>query len=227
MPTSSSNSSSRKVWLQVRSFVLHSKSTHRHSSLCLRQSNKSESIIAELPAGQEVNFLVGFKNNGKQDFVVETLDSSLRYPTDFNYVIQNYSTAVYNRLVKPSHEATFAYAFTVNDALAERPFSFLVNLKYKDATGKRFSSAAFNQTVNIYEFDNGFNLQTLFIYLFLASLAFGILYTIYSFISSKLHIGKYNKKSKVETGTTSATEKVDYDWIPEQINSSTFSLAFI
>lgn len=140
----------------------------------------------ELPVGKEVNFLVGFKNNGKQDFLVETLHASLRYPQDFNYHIQNYSLVSFNRLVKPSHEATFSYAFIINEALAERPFGFLVNLQYKDLNGKRFSTAAFNQTVNIVEFDEGLNFQTLFIYLFLVSLAFGILFVIYSFISSKV-----------------------------------------
>lgn len=131
--------------------------------------------------------MVGFKNKGKQEFVVESLAASLRYPQDFNYHIQNFSTVVYNRLVKPTHEATFSYALIVNEALSERPFGFLVNLQYRDATGKRFASAAFNQTVNIVEFDDGLNLQTLFIYVFLASLAFGILFAIYSFLASKVH----------------------------------------
>ena len=33
----------------------------------------------ELPAGQIVEFLVGFANRGESEFVIETLDASFRY----------------------------------------------------------------------------------------------------------------------------------------------------
>lgn len=34
-------------------------------------------------------FLVGLRNKGQFDFIVETLDATLRYPLDYNYVIRN------------------------------------------------------------------------------------------------------------------------------------------
>ena len=44
-----------------------------------------------LPAGSIANVLVGFKNTGKSNFIVNAMEASFRYPQDFNYFIQNVS----------------------------------------------------------------------------------------------------------------------------------------
>lgn len=90
-------------------------------------------LITELPAGNLVQFLVGFLNKGSQDMVLETLDASFRYPMDFNFYIQNFSTLGYERSVKPGHEATLDYSFIPAEAFAGRPFGLSINLKYRDA----------------------------------------------------------------------------------------------
>lgn len=46
---------------------------------------------SNLPAGSVANIIVGFKNNGKKDFVVNGMEASFRYPQDYNYFIQNVS----------------------------------------------------------------------------------------------------------------------------------------
>jgi len=53
----------------------------------------------ELPAGQIVEFLVGFANNGDNEFTVDSLDASFRYPMDFSYHIQNFSAIAYQKQV--------------------------------------------------------------------------------------------------------------------------------
>ena len=73
------------------------------------------------------------KISGGKDFLVESLDASFRYPQDFSFHIQNFTTAVYNRVVEPKRQATFDYAFTPNEAFAGRPFGLVINLNYKDA----------------------------------------------------------------------------------------------
>lgn len=45
-----------------------------------------------LPGGSLVKVIVGFKNKGDSDFVVNTLDASFRYPQDFSYYLQNVSS---------------------------------------------------------------------------------------------------------------------------------------
>jgi len=87
----------------------------------------------QLPAGKDVSFLVGFTNNGKTNFVVESMEASFRYAMDFSFHLQNFSAIAYNRLVKPNEQATFAYSFFVSEAYSTRPYGFTVNLNYKDA----------------------------------------------------------------------------------------------
>lgn len=93
----------------------------------------------ELPAGNLVEFLVGFTNKGESDFILESLDASFRYAMDFNFYIQNFSTVVYNKIVKPKHEATLAYSFIPSENLAGRPFGFNINLNYKDSVCNTFN----------------------------------------------------------------------------------------
>lgn len=91
-----------------------------------------------MPAGNWVEFLVGFTNKGKTDFILETLDASFRYSMDFNFYIQNFSTLAVNKVVKPNHEATLAYSFVPSETFAGRPFGLNVNLNYRDAVNIAF-----------------------------------------------------------------------------------------
>lgn len=171
----------------------------------------------ELPSAEEVQFLIGIKNNGNKDFVVQTIDASLRYPQDFSVNIQNFTAYPYNRVVKPSQEITIAYSFMIHEMFNDRPFGFLVNLLYQDLEGKLYSNAVFNQTVNIIELNDGLlNMEILFVYVFLLALAglvlFGIYYYSHFYLAKKL--GGKTKKKTIETGTVN--NKIDFEWIPEQ-----------
>lgn len=88
--------------------------------------------ITELPAGKQVEFLVGFTNKGSLEFTIETLDASFRYPMDFSYHIQNFSTIQYDRAVPPGYQATLSYSFVPADSFAGRPFGLSINLAYRD-----------------------------------------------------------------------------------------------
>lgn len=59
--------------------------------LCLHGYLYCFTFILEIAAGSIVDCLIGFTNNGKNDFVIDALDASLRYPQDFSYFIQNVS----------------------------------------------------------------------------------------------------------------------------------------
>merc|ERR1712241_1632223 len=116
----------------------------------------------ELPAGQIVEFLVGFANKGESDFVVDSLEASFRYPMDFTYHIQNFSAIPYGKTVKPDQEATVAYSFIPADAFAGRPIGLSVNLAYRDLEGNSYLDPVFNETVQIVEFDEGFDSEVFF-----------------------------------------------------------------
>lgn len=170
----------------------------------------------ELPGGVPVEFLVGFHNKGKSDFVVETVEASFRYPMDFNYFIQNFSAIAYNRDVKPDSEATLLYSFLPSESFAGRPFGLNIAINYRDSNGAQFTEAVFNETVLITELDEGLDGETFFLYLFLAAIAVLLLVVGQQFLGT---IGKrkrsQNVRKQVETGTTNSSD-IDYDWLPAQ-----------
>ncbi len=141
----------------------------------------------ELPAGQVVEFLVGFKNKGASgDFVVETLDASFRYPMDYSYHIQNFSAIAYQKTVKPGHEATIAYSFIPADAFAGRPIGLSVNLAYRDGEGNFYFDPVFNETIQVVDFDEGFDTEVFFMYLFMVAGVLLVLFLGFSLLSGKI-----------------------------------------
>lgn len=171
----------------------------------------------ELPAGKIAEFLVGFLNRGNEDLILETLDASFRYPMDFNYYIQNFTTLAYEKPVKPSHEATLAYSFIPADAFASRPFGLSINLRYRDASGNQFYEGVYNETVNIVEIEEGLDGETFFLYVFLGACGVLLLVVGQQFLVSvgKKRVGATTKRPQVETGTSNHND-VDYDWLPRE-----------
>ena len=135
----------------------------------------------DLPAGKIVEFLVGFSNKGDEDFTIESLDASFRYPMDFSYHIQNFSAINYQKAVKPGQEASFFYSFIPADAFAGRPIGLTINLSYRDGEGRAFFDPVFNETVTIVEFDEGFDTEVFFMYVFMAAGMMLLLFLVYSF----------------------------------------------
>lgn len=168
----------------------------------------------ELPGGVPVEFLVGFRNKGKQEFILETLEASFRYPMDYNFYIQNFSAISYNRPVQPSEEATLAYSFIPSESFAGRPFGLNINLGYRDASGNSYLDAVFNETVQIIELDEGLDGETFFLYVFLAA---GVILLLVIGQQTLLSVGRKrtSRKVPVETGTSNPNN-VDYDWLPKQ-----------
>merc|ERR1712037_591515 len=124
----------------------------------------------ELPAGQVTELLIGFTNKGEQEMMVDSLEASLRYPMDFTFHIQNFTTATFSKAVKPGQQATVGYSFVPADAFAGRPIGLTINLNYRDAAGNFFIDPVFNETVQIVEFDEGFATETFFMYVWLGLL---------------------------------------------------------
>jgi len=170
----------------------------------------------DLPAGKDVQFLVGFANKGKKDLTVDMLEASFRYAMDFSYHLQNFSAIAFNRVIKPNEEATFAYSFFVSDAYSTRPYGLTANIYYKDAEGNQFVNAVFNETVSIVELDEGLDGETFFLYVLMAGVVVLLLVGAQQLFSSlkKKHGGPSNRP-KVEMGTTNHSD-IDYSYIPKE-----------
>uniref|UniRef100_A0A8C9EYN2 Translocon-associated protein subunit alpha n=1 Tax=Pavo cristatus TaxID=9049 RepID=A0A8C9EYN2_PAVCR len=87
----------------------------------------------DFPANNIVKFLVGFTNKGTEDFIVESLDASFRYPQDYQFYIQNFTALPLNTVVPPQRQATFEYSFIPAEPMGGRPFGLVINLNYRDA----------------------------------------------------------------------------------------------
>lgn len=144
--------------------------------------------FSELPAGQITEFLVGFTNKGEQEMVVDSVEASLRYPMDFTYHIQNFSAIAYNKVVKANQQATVAYSFIPADAFAGRPIGLTINLQYRDASGNMFIDPVFNETVQIVEFDEGFDTETFFMYVTLAGSVVLLLFLGFNFLAGDKYL---------------------------------------
>ncbi|KAL3858633.1 hypothetical protein ACJMK2_008904 [Sinanodonta woodiana] len=172
-------------------------------------------VSSDLPAGFPVRFLVSFKNNGEKDFTVESLEASFRYPQDFSFYIQNYTTAHYHQVVESKREATFDYGFTPSESYNNRPFGLTILLNYKDSDGNVFQNAVFNETVNVVESDEGLDGETFFLYLFLVAVVVLLIVGAQQLLSGfgRKHLPK-SRQPKVEMGTQNTD--VDYSWLPQE-----------
>jgi len=169
----------------------------------------------EFPAGHMVKFLVGFTNAGSQDFVIDTMEASFRYPQDFTYYIQNFTAVRYDRLVDPSREATFEYAFTPSETFHARPFGLVINLNYHDAEGTVFQDAVFNETISIVEPDEGLDGETFFLYVFLVAVGVLLLVGVQQLLGSFSKKRLAKPRQPIEMGTQNKGD-VDYDWLPKE-----------
>lgn len=198
----------------------------------------TSSANLELPAGNVVELLIGFSNKGQQEFVLEAVDASFRYPMDFAFHIQNFSTIAYNKVVAPTHEATLAYSFIPSEAFAGRPFGLSVNLHYRDSlSGAIYRESVYNETVQVVELEEGLDGETFFLYVFLAACAVLLLVAGQQLLASS--VGRSGGSGGRRTGTagglvnslrgkgsggsyhmetgTHNPNDVDYDWVPTQM----------
>uniref|UniRef100_A0A3Q0SX81 Translocon-associated protein subunit alpha n=1 Tax=Amphilophus citrinellus TaxID=61819 RepID=A0A3Q0SX81_AMPCI len=168
--------------------------------------------LLEFPANEIVRFLVGFSNKGSQDFTVQSLEASFRYPQDFQFYIQNFTALPLNTVVQPQAQASFEYSFIPAQPMAGRPFGLVILLNYHDTEGNIFQTAVYNQTVTITEREEGLDGETMFMYVFLVGLVSLLLFGMYQVLDSRT---KKRIPVKIEKGTTGIND-VDISWIPQE-----------
>ncbi|XP_024121306.1 translocon-associated protein subunit alpha isoform X1 [Oryzias melastigma] len=166
----------------------------------------------DFPANNIVKFLLGFTNKGPENFVVDSLDASFRYPQDYQFYIQNFTALQLGIVVPPGRQATFEYSFIPAEPMGGRPFGLVINLNYKDSSGNIFQDAVFNQTVTITEKEDGLDGETIFMYVFLSGLGLLVIVGLHQLLESRK---RRRPAQKVETGTSSHND-VDMSWIPAE-----------
>ncbi|XP_065185048.1 translocon-associated protein subunit alpha-like [Sycon ciliatum] len=168
----------------------------------------------DLPVGKEIRCLIGFTNTGEMDFIIDHIEASFHYPQDYSYIIQNFTAQRYEAIVKPSTQQSFAYSFFAHEFFANRPFATTVNVHYHDENGTMFRDAVFNETINTYEIEEGFDGETFFMYVLLGAIVvLGAALAVYYYAGSSSK--KRAPAQAMEMGTR-GDDDIDYDWIPSQ-----------
>lgn len=169
-----------------------------------------------LPAGKPIYVVVGLHNKGENDFIVDTIDASFRYPQDYSYFIQNFTGSQYSRVVQPNTETSFLYAFHPHESYGGRPFGLTIMMMYKDADGNQYGAGVFNETITFKELEETFDGETFFLYVLLAATALLIIFGLnYALSHSKLR-KVVPAKPVTEVGTQNSKNDVDYDWLPKE-----------
>jgi len=171
-------------------------------------------------AGKKTKGFIHFANGGSNNFIITHIDGSFRYPQDYSYVIQNFTTLAPNKLIGAGKEGSFSYAFTPGEMAGNRPFGLTLVVNYKDVEGNFYQDAVFNQTVQVEENMDDVDTETFFMYLMLAGIGSLFVLGLYHAVGSK---GKKSKRPAAgaqsgangfEMGT--ANGPVDYEWIPKE-----------
>jgi translocon-associated protein subunit alpha len=89
-------------------------------------------VLVELIAGKLSRLLVGAHNNGTQNYIVESIDGSLRYPQDFTYYIQNFTALRAEKNIEPGLESTFEYLFMPSETFNGRPMGLVILINYRN-----------------------------------------------------------------------------------------------
>ncbi|CAF90426.1 unnamed protein product, partial [Tetraodon nigroviridis] len=189
----------------------------------------------DFPANNIVKFLLGFTNKGSENFVVESLDASFRYPQVKKAVLRPLLEetcdlwpvcflpglpVLHPELhcspagnCGPSH-ATGHLRVLLHPRRAHGGggrSALVINLNYKDSAGNVFQDAVFNQTVTVTEKEDGLDGETIFMYVFLSGLGLLVIIGLHQLLESR----KRRPAPKVEMGTSSHNG-VDLSWIPQE-----------
>jgi len=159
-------------------------------------------------AGEPVEILLGFANNGEEEFNITHITASFNYPLDYSYFIQNFTIKEYNISVKPSTLVSLSYSFLPDALLEPRDFGLVCSVFYRDLQGTNFTSVFFNSTVDLVEPAGGVDTQTFFVVIFSIAFLGLITFLIYRFLSAWRKKQSYGPSSE-QGGTTS----VDDDWL--------------
>jgi len=167
-----------------------------------------------LISGDDASVLVGFTNRAHDDLYLDTLDASFRYAVDFTYVLQNLSAIAYNRKLESGQEASMFYQFHVADAFAGRPIGLDISLVFHDAHGRYYRQAVFNGTLTVEEPEVIFDVETMFLYVFMVACFVIGLVLLYNCLASGKKITSKGSRP-TETGTKG--QDVDFEWLPNTV----------
>jgi hypothetical protein len=162
----------------------------------------------KVPAGEQLQMIIATQNapaNGEYKAVFAR--AHITALGDHSRIIQNFSSAVYDRTVKAGNTASVKYTVTPHANLDPMDYSFVVEMWLHDAENTTTRSAAYNGTLTVTE-PLGVDPKNIFTIVFFGG---GIAYAIYYFLSQKTAVAATkSKKAPLETGTKGNAFDAEY-----------------
>ncbi|GAA51858.1 translocon-associated protein subunit alpha [Clonorchis sinensis] len=140
-------------------------------------ANKRSSLVAALINTHEGTTL--------PRFTLDLLEGSLHYPGYYSYHIQNFTRVRLQNTLEPGQEGSLSYSFKPAAELAGRSFDLCVRVYYHDENGIYYVHPLFNQTVNLYEVEEGIDTELLFLGVLVVAVGIVVLVGIWHWCSSK------------------------------------------
>lgn len=145
----------------------------------------------EFPAGEPVEFLAGFANNGMYPYTIHVFYTVLYNPDDSRYLVQNFSQrSSLNIPVKPNEETSLVFKFTPYKELEPRHYKLLSMLQYSDGN-REYINVLYNDTVTITEPLPKLDVSTVASYTTMFAMIGGMVYGVYFLVRG----GKGKKRS--------------------------------
>eukprot|EP00170_Pyropia_yezoensis_P002054 contig_8754_g2058 len=106
--------------------------------------------------GKTIQTYVGLSNRDARAYRVTGVAGSLNRVEGFRLYVQNLTVTPFNRTVEPGSEASFSYAFSLNDRLDVRPYRLALTIFYQRASmaarnapaSARHSATFYNATIS-------------------------------------------------------------------------------
>ncbi|KAI3386805.1 hypothetical protein SNEBB_000731 [Seison nebaliae] len=129
-------------------------------------------------AGESVEMLIGFHNNGSSTFLLKNIDASFHYPTQYSFLLYNFTSFQTNVIIPPGQESTIAYTIITNHDDVGRQYTFTILLGYEtietdedvdSGVTKYYRNVLFNQTINIVDIDAHMDKEAFFMYVLIVT----------------------------------------------------------
>jgi len=166
-------------------------------------------------AGKKSKGYIHFANGGSNNFIVTSIEGSLRYPQQMEYVIQNFTSLRANKLIESGKEGSFSYPMFASEQAGGRSFGLTILVNYQDSEGNVFQDAVFNSTILITENDEDIDTENFFMYLMLGGMASLTLFGLFHLCGGKKKGGK-SKRPQAAATLDVGSDNVDYEWIPKE-----------
>ncbi|CAG8600167.1 9831_t:CDS:2 [Gigaspora margarita] len=175
----------------------------------------TDNPFSQVINGQKNTVKLTFDNKGKTDYMINGVAGGLVNKDNPNEIYRNLTSAKYTIKAPSMDHVEFPYYFYSEFPTQE--FDIILFVFFSDET-QQFRGVGFNGTITVVDPEHSiFDLQLLFLYVFLFGIIAAIGYVIYqAFLGgAKAKKGKKRAAVKPEDLATATSSSYDQNWIPD------------